>query len=582
MQIEIDAHVLGVCVLVYASYRAATALGFLSKRLTSHVTAKQVFDVDSVRVTNAHFGSQEPEEEAPPRDALGRLSVIAHVAMAAVLVAFLRSCASNIQYDFGNFVASDHVTLVSQCERLGTRVLDLAGRVINTVDSAVTCDMSEETPKHLPSFSRKADSTMAPLKVGLTRQPVAFNKIAESQTLVYRSAYFGTLMLGTPGVSFTFVFDTGSGHLVVPSSYCRHETCKAHKRYSRKRSSSAVDIDGDGSAVSEFGDRDTLDVTYGTGDIEGIFIDDVVCIPPAGVFPEHVRTESTGDNSLEVGCTRMRFVAATQMSDEPFSYFDFDGIVGLGLSNLSQSAEFNFPNMIASMLPVGVGLPYVFGIFFADNARETSELSLGGWDSSRLSESLTWNDVATPERGYWLLPLKSVIIDGLALPSCGGGNCVGILDTGTSLLSVPPDDFREIYEALWHPSELDGLCRGEGPMIQFELEAFNISLGPEDYAHAERFQSPRWPRFGASIEDGQKTRSDIFCRPLIMSVDVSGIHPNMFILGEPVLRKYYTVFDALKKRVGFGRAVHTADEIPLDWSDHADDNWFETTKGDED
>jgi len=43
-----------------------------------------------------------------------------------------------------------------------------------------------------------------------------------------------------------------------------------------------------------------------------------------------------------------------------------------------------------------------------------------------------------------------------------------------------------------------------------------------------------------------------------MTLDLEApLGPKLFILGEPVLRKYYTVYDAQQKRVGFGRAVHS-------------------------
>mmetsp|Transcript_21515 Transcript_21515/g.49021 ORF Transcript_21515/g.49021 Transcript_21515/m.49021 type:complete len:81 (-) Transcript_21515:92-334(-) len=34
------------------------------------------------------------------------------------------------------------------------------------------------------------------------------------------------------------------------------------------------------------------------------------------------------------------------------------------------------------------------------------------------------------------------------------------------------------------------------------------------------------------------------------------IGPKLFVLGEPVLRKYYTVYDGQRLRVGVGRARH--------------------------
>jgi len=52
-----------------------------------------------------------------------------------------------------------------------------------------------------------------------------------------------------------------------------------------------------------------------------------------------------------------------------------------------------------------------------------------------------------------------------------------------------------------------------------------------------------------------------------MTLDEENLGGKLFLLGEPILRKYYTVYDGLKKRVGFGRASHvvapTRDELLL-------------------
>lgn len=45
------------------------------------------------------------------------------------------------------------------------------------------------------------------------------------------------------------------------------------------------------------------------------------------------------------------------------------------------------------------------------------------------------------------------------------------------------------------------------------------------------------------------------------------IGPKLFILGEPVLKKFYTVYDAEKKRIGFGRAKHAPASLDVE-SDH--------------
>merc|ERR1719451_191352 len=45
------------------------------------------------------------------------------------------------------------------------------------------------------------------------------------------------------------------------------------------------------------------------------------------------------------------------------------------------------------------------------------------------------------------------------------------------------------------------------------------------------------------------------CQPRVMSSPTSPkLSPNLFILGEPVLHRYYTVYDWTSKQVGFGLA----------------------------
>ncbi|CAJ1407287.1 unnamed protein product [Effrenium voratum] len=56
------------------------------------------------------------------------------------------------------------------------------------------------------------------------------------------------------------------------------------------------------------------------------------------------------------------------------------------------------------------------------------------------------------------------------------------------------------------------------------------------------------------------TGDDQSCVPMVMHIDLPPpLHPRTLILGEPVLQRYYTVFDATANpnpRVGFAPALH--------------------------
>jgi len=428
--------------------------------------------------------------------------------------------------------------------------------------------------------------------VGLTRHSFPVNSVGH--IVYYRSAYFGTLHVGTPPVPFKVVFDTGSGHLILPSTYCQSETCRAHRRYRRVDSATAKDIDYDGTLVLPGQPRDQITVSFGTGEVTGVFIEDVMCVSSSdsgdnalAANDTAMATSSIGtaeasgvaaartpggtgllawndaNADLEKGCVKLRLIAATHMSEEPFKSFQFDGVLGLGLEGLSQAPEFNFLNVIASS--VLSQTPHTFSVFLGDDTDEGSKITFGGWDDKKLTEDLSWNPVIDPAQGHWTISIKALRVDDEYLDICDQG-CKGVVDTGTSLLAVPADAFSELYTNLRHPAHLEGHCQGRGPKMHIELESFTITLEPQDYARLERVResdkskSRVWPSgSGHNSEFGEPRRSDLRCKPMLMSMDLPPpLGPKLFILGEPVLRKYYSVYDGKEKRVGFARARHQA------------------------
>jgi len=398
----------------------------------------------------------------------------------------------------------------------------------------------------------------------LTRQNVPIQ--TEGSTIHYKSAYYGTINAGTPGVPYKVVFDTGSGHLILPSTYCASETCRAHNRYRRTKSSSARDIDHDGSTVQPGEPRDQITVSFGTGEVTGVFIEDIVCVesPQSGQSDKSAQTQvavqgSSAANAGELppGCMKLSFIAATEMSQEPFKAFEFDGVLGLGLAGLSQGPSFNFMDVLADDANgVGNELSHTFGVFLAEDGHGDSEITLGGWSSKRLEEpsGLRWNTVLDPEMGHWTVEIKSMRVDDEPVMFCEDGGCKAVVDTGTSLLAVPTPSFSELYELLKHSAPATGHCRGDGPQLHIELESFTVTLGPEDYSRHEPISKQKPSLF----DDRAATPATSGrCRPMLMTMDLpEPLGPKLFILGEPVLRKYYTIYDAKAGRVGFGKARH--------------------------
>merc|ERR1719272_2580739 len=74
------------------------------------------------------------------------------------------------------------------------------------------------------------------------------------------------------------VFDTGSGHVVLPSSNCEDATCLAHQRYNITNSPDAWAVNADGSKVPDDELCDQATIGYGTGTVTGEFVHDSVCL----------------------------------------------------------------------------------------------------------------------------------------------------------------------------------------------------------------------------------------------------------------------------------------------------------------
>mmetsp|Transcript_67254 Transcript_67254/g.180727 ORF Transcript_67254/g.180727 Transcript_67254/m.180727 type:complete len:429 (+) Transcript_67254:93-1379(+) len=326
---------------------------------------------------------------------------------------------------------------------------------------------------------------------------------------VHASEYFGKVSVGTPPQEFTVVFDTGSGNLLLPSQQCKDQACTSHKRFNAGASSTAVDVgfaDSPDKPVVKGGDRDVVTITFGTGEISGVFVKDNICV-----------------GSI---CTHGNFVAATEESDEPFSLVPFDGIFGLGLQQMSEGPHFN---ILDCMIRDKVLKANMFAVFFGATDEEPSEITFGEYRKAKMATDLFWVPVSSP--GYWQVQMEDITIANKRMSLCKG-QCQVAVDTGTSLMAGPTDIVNDLIDKLAvanNCSNYDTL-----PDLGFVVGKHILNLKPEDYVDKS--------------EDG--------CSVALMTLDIPPPKGPLFIFGDPFLRKYYTVYDREALRVGFALAAH--------------------------
>jgi len=426
-----------------------------------------------------------------------------------------------------------------------------------------------------------------PMMITLRRESVPVKR--QGKVVSFKTSYSGVIGVGGPiPQPFRVVFDTGSGHVVVPAATCESDACLVHQRFNMTASQTAVPINADGTPVPDGELCDQVDIGFGTGQITGEFVRDKVCL---GFSSDPVDGNTTQPDPSGQTCLEMNVVMAVKMSTQPFKSFNFDGIMGLGLSSLALSDEFSFFDLVAKS---GKVRSAHFGVFLTegDVDGEESEIAIGGYNENRLMHPLAWSPVAMADFGYWQVRILAVRVDGKELDVCKDGTCRGVVDTGTSHLGIPAPHDREVAGLLTVDAGdlLD--CRlAQTPVMEIELESINITLSAENYMRrlplregvnvgsATGVVLPANDSHAAAsvtseptpLLDENQTVVTRHCRPRLMPVNLpEPVGPKLFILGEPVLHRYYTVYDWKGLQVGFSLA-NNARNNALPGSQIADD-----------
>jgi hypothetical protein len=326
-------------------------------------------------------------------------------------------------------------------------------------------------------------------------------RTANAMQRIHKTAYWGSMSLGTPPQPFKVIFDTGSGNLIVPSSECTVPGCAPHRKFHKNASSSAQSV------TNEKGEGSS-EISFGTGQISGDFMRDKMCI----------------GESL---CIDSSFIAADRETTEPFQSIPFDGIMGLGFKDLSMGEGFNIVDDLNSkgQLPNSQ-----ISFYLTDDG--DSEVTFGGYKAEYLASDIVWAPVK--KESYWQVSIDDITFDNTPKGLCNGG-CEVAVDTGTSMLAGPSelvDKLSNMVAAKSDCSNFDSL-----PKLGFQIGDKVLNLQPDDYMD----------------------RSSSDCSFSLMALDVPPPKGPLFIFGDPFLRRFVTIFDRSVPRVGFAVAKHTGD-----------------------
>jgi len=176
----------------------------------------------------------------------------------------------------------------------------------------------------------------------------------------------------------------------------------------------------------------------------------------------------------------------------------------------------------------------IFSSYLSSNETNSSVLILGGIDKQYYTGDINYVvfNILQGLLGYWLITGTDIKVMGKSLGNCF--LCPLIVDTGTSVITGPPGYVEPLLDAIGYVNP-DCSNRNQLPTISFTLSGIDMTLEPSFYV-----------LYGAD-ETGQN----------VCQLGIESLDPGLpiWILGDPFLRKYYTIFDRQNNQVGFATAV---------------------------
>lgn len=230
--------------------------------------------------------------------------------------------------------------------------------------------------------------------------------------------------------------------------------------------------------------------------------------------------------------TNQEFGETTTEPGDVWAESPFDGLCGLAYPAIAVPSGMLPPFdqiMKQQLLPKNV-----FSFYLSStDGDNSSALILGGDDPSYYTGTIQYVPFNLYQflLGYWLITGDNIKVNGQVVQGCS--SCGLVVDTGTSVLTGPPSEINPLLQAIGNVSA-DCSNRDSLPTISFTISGQDYPLEPAFYVLAAPDQN-----------------GNTVCQLGIQALD-PGV--PLWILGDPFIRKYYTVFDRDNNRVGFAVA----------------------------
>lgn len=310
--------------------------------------------------------------------------------------------------------------------------------------------------------------------------------------------YVVYISVGTPLQELSFIIDTGSSWTWLPATSC--DCHNSDHRFDSSKSSSFISK------------AENKEINYGEGHVEGI-----------------LSIETFQISGLEVN--EQVFVLIYE--DSALDNLQSDGIFGLGFRSLSDG----YLTVIENLKEQGEIDNAIFSIYLSDinEGSLNSAITIGGSDAEYYGTGEPIELEISKEFGYWITSIDLVQIGDVKSKDY----TLAILDTGSSMIYGPAQQVSVVLDEISRKindctleSYLECPCTkgqyNDFPDFSLDMGGYIFTITPENYLYY----------------------SSGSCMVMILNSN-----DFYWLLGQPLFREYYSVFDMEKEKITFYKAT---------------------------
>ncbi|CAM4696096.1 unnamed protein product [Caretta caretta] len=233
-----------------------------------------------------------------------------------------------------------------------------------------------------------------------------------------------------------------------------------------------------------------------------------------------------------IAVTNQEFGLSENEPGTNFIYAHFDGILGMAYPSLAVGGV---TTALQGMLQKNLLSQPIFSFYLSSqpSSQYGGEVVFGGVDSRFYSGQIHWAPVT--QELYWQIGIDEFIIGGQATGWCSQG-CQAIVDTGTSLLTIP-QQFMNYF--------LQGVGAQENEYGEYVVDCSRVQSLPTISFTINGVSFPLPPSAYILSNNG-------YCSAGVMPTYLPSQNgQSLWILGDVFLRQYCSVYNIGNNRIGF-------------------------------